>query len=361
MKKTFVMAAVTAVLGAVVLAGPALAQNRTNTVTQSTAESVFYGFVPTAGNIQTFTQNANAVTCVGPATALNCSSTDYVKNTHMPGSYTDRPDSGGNSLRTVAAVVSAVPDFGCGVWNNILGGPVALNSGSECDESALNLHDRVNSNFDGTTTVGAGDAVNSGLGQNTAPSAINQCGGNAASGQNCGTLVGNMVSNVTIAHEVGEDGMPSGSITFSRTQAGLVSFSQDINQVVAGLYTFSEVDTTTASFQAIVPVAPVVAGGLCNEPATPSIVCNDNVGRTSGGTAAVSAAVAAGLPITATLDLVQEAMGGEPGHIGQDTIGYTVNFPGNGEYPNAGAFFTPGLNVADWANTPAVDTSGFPN
>jgi hypothetical protein len=293
---------------------------------------------------------------------LVCSSSDYAKNTHMPGSYTDRPDSGGNSLRTVNNVVSAVPDFGCGVWNNVGAGPVPLNSGSECDESTLNLHDRVNSNFDGTTTIGAGDTVNSGLGQNTAPTGINQCGGNAASGQNCGTLVGNMVSNVTIAQEVGEDGMPSGSITFSRTQAGLVAFDQQINQIVAGLYTFSEVDTTGAStFQALIPGAPLVAGGLCNEPPTPSIVCNDGAGRTSGGTATIGSYVGTGLPITGTLSLVQNAMGGEPGAVGTDNIGYTVAFPGNGEYPNAGTFFTPGLNVADWTNTPAVDTSGFPN
>jgi hypothetical protein len=360
MKKTFVMAAVTAAFGVAVLVSPALAQNRANIVTQSTAESVFYGFVPTAGNIQTFTQNANAVACVGPATALVCSSTNYAKNTHMPGSYTDRPDSGGNSLRTVNNVVSAVPDFGCGVWNNVGAGPVSLNSGSECDESTLNLHDRVNSNFDGTTTIGAGDAVNSGLGQNTAPTGQNQCGGNVASGQNCGTLVGNMVSNVTIAQEVGEDGMPSGSITFSRTQSGSVAFDQQINQIVAGLYTFSENDTA-GEFQALIPGAPIVAGGLCNEPPTPSITCNDNTGRTSGGTATMGSYVGTGLPITGTLSLVQNAMGGEPGAVGTDNIGYTVAFPGNGEYPNAGTFFTPGLNVADWTNTPAVDTSGFPN
>jgi hypothetical protein len=276
----------------------------------------------------------------GAAGPMVCASTDYVKNTHMPGSYTDRPDSGGNLLRTqVDPIVSAVPDFGCGVKTTggivganavIVGGVITVpavnsvaspdqlsggdvGSGVYCNEAFVNLHDRVNGNVSQSTLGAVGDAVNSGNGQNTAPTAAGQCAGNGA-GQNCGTLVGSLVSTVTIAQEIGEDGMPSGSITFSRTDQGIVDFAQSINQVVAGLYTFSETDVNGAPFQSLIPGAPSVPGGICS---FPTVCNNDAGGRTSGGTGALPSYVGAGLPITATLSLVQEAMGGEPGSVGQ--------------------------------------------
>lgn len=368
-KSALSMAVVAAMLGVMVLGGIALAQNHANIVTQSTVDSTFFGFVPTQANIQTFTQNVNALSCDSPTAPTTCSSTSYVKNSQMPGSFTDRPDTGGNSLRPTETIISSVPDFGCGVWTTNGTAVVPLTSGTQCQEATdtipgINLHDRVNGNVN--TAGNASDGVNAGLGQNTAPSAANTNAGVNGNGINNGTdngtLVGTMTSNITIAQAADEatEGMPSGFINFTRSETGIVSFSQDILQTIAGLYDFRETDGTTASFLSGVPGAPVVNGGSgCFSSA--SNPCNTAGFRTSGGGEAVPSYIPAlGLPINATLEINQVSMGGEG--AGVDVIGpYTVQFKGNGSYPVPGQFFTPGLNVADWANTPATDTDGFPN
>jgi hypothetical protein len=115
-----------------------------------------------------------------------------------------------------------------------------------------------------------------------------------------------------------------------------------------------------ATFVALIPQGTNVVngGGFCSGFIS-ALPCNDAAGRTSGGGATLPSYAATGLPIKATLSLTQTAMGGDG--VGSDSIGYTVNFPGNGTYPTTGSFFTPGLNVADWVNSPAVDNNGFPN
>lgn len=376
MKKTaLTMAVVVAMLGLALLGGPALAQNHTNIVTQSTVDSTFFGFVPTQANLQTFMQSTTALSCDSITAPTSCSLTGpYVKNSQMPGSFTDRPDSGGNNLRPTERIVSAAPDFGCGVFTTDGTSIVPLSGGSACLEDTagaapgINLHDRVNGNVN--TAGNASDGVNSGLGQNTAPSAANTNAGVNGNGVNNGTdngtLVGTMTSNVTIG-AAAEDGMPSGFINFSRSETGIVSFDQSVIQNVAGLYDFSERDCTSSgtdcstltTFLSGVPGAPVVNGGTgCFSSA--SNPCNTAGFRTSGGGPALPSYIGAGLPVIATLDISQTSMGGEG--TAMDVIGpYTVRFPGNGSYPVPGQFFTPGLNVADWANTAATDTDGFPN
>lgn len=329
MKKAALVSVAITLLGTVVLSGPALAQNQANFTNINTANSTFFGFAPAdwAATVQAFTQSTNTYSCSGTTVVL-CSSGNYVKNGQMPGSLTQRPDK----------VVSANPDFGCGAQ---------VASYTDCLEATINLQDRVNGN---TTTANLA-AGTGGNGQNTAPTSQTPTGGGGPSG----VLIGDMTSEVYM--ESLDDGMPSGSIVFNRTDGSDgtidVDFDQTVSSEILGLQTFTEHDYTLTSFVAI----PCTTAPQCTTfPSTafPGTVAGQVGSRHSG--------VAGGFPqsnlgIRAELDLTQTSLGG----LGTATeeIGYAVDWQGNGTAPTPGAYFTPGLNVADWTGSAGLDTNGF--
>jgi hypothetical protein len=323
MKKTALALAVVAVLGIIGFGGPALAQNINNITNINTFDSTFFGFAPTAANINTFMQKDTVLSTGGDFTA-----TAYVKNNQMPGAYTQRPDK----------VVNANPDFGCGAQ---------VTSGSACVESVLNIEDRVNGN---TTTANLA-AATGGNGQNTAPTSQTPTGGGGPSG----VLIGDLNSEVYL--ESVEDGMPSGSVVFSRTDGSDgtidVNFAQTVSSTIAGFQTFTEHDYTLTPFVAI--ACPLATCTATNFPGTVA----GQVGSRLSGMAAGFAHSDMG--IRAELDFTQTSLGGEGAST--EHVGYAVDWKGNGTYPTLGAYLTPGLNIAggDWQGDPAVDTNGFPN
>ena len=323
MKKIALAAVAVALAGLMATAGPALAQNRNNSTQIFTSNSAFFGFVPTPANIDTFMQKDVAASCTAPC---DFQFNTYVKNNQMPGAYTARPDK----------AVTANPDFGCGTQ---------VTSGSACLETVMNLEDRVNGN---TTTANLGGG--GGNGQNTAPTTANGTGGPAGPS---GVLVGDLTSEVYM--ESVEDGMPSGSVVFSRTDGTLgsieVDFDQTVTTSISGFQDFTEHDYTLAPFEAILCVAPDCPVGATVFPAG-ALVGN----RTSG---ALPGHAHSGLGIRADLSLSQPSMGGEG--TGTEAIGYSVDWQGDGMYPTPGAYFTPGLNVGDWVGSTAPDNNGFPN
>jgi hypothetical protein len=253
----------------------------------------------------------------------------YVKNSQMPGAYTSRPDK----------VVSLNPDFGCGVQ---------VASYLDCLESVINLQDRVNGN---TTTANLA-AATGGNGQNTAPTSMNSTGGGGPSG----LLVGDLTSEVYL--DSIQDGMPSGSIVFHRTDGGAagpinVDFDQTVSFEISGFQNFTEHDYTLAPFASL----------LCGTVAVPVNNCSSATPIPNGGVqGSRHSGVAGGFPmsnlgIRAELSLSQPSMGGEG--TGTEEVAYSVDWTGNGMYPTPGAYFTPGLNVGDWSGSPAADTSGF--
>lgn len=325
MKKTTFASAVVALLGVIGLGGPALAQNINNFTNINTFNSAFFGFTPTTANIDTFMQKDATSNLDGLLGTFD----DYIKNGQMPGAYTQRPDK----------VVSVNPDFGCGAQ---------VTSASACDESVINIEDRVNGN---TTTANLA-AATGGNGQNTAPTSQTPTGGGGPSG----VLIGDLDSEVYL--ESVEDGMPSGSIVFHRTDGSDgsidVEFDQTVSSTIAGFQTFSEHDYTLTPFVAIACPA-----AICTAVNFPGTVAGQVGSRHSG--------VAGGFPhsnlgIRAELDLTQTSLGGQG--LATESVGYTVDWQGNGTYPTLGAYLTPGLNIAggDWqGNAPTVDTNGFPN
>jgi hypothetical protein len=332
MKKTVLASAAVALIGVAVMAGPALAQNRTNITNINTLNSAFFGFVPTAGNIDTFMQKD------ATSSSVNGTFNAYIKNNQMPGAYTQRPDK----------VVNAISDYGCGP------------SLAVCDESVRNIEDRVNGN---TTTANlAGNPPGTGVlgnGQNTAPTNVN---GVVGAGNVTGVMVGDL--NHTVYLESAEDGMPSGSIVFHRTDGIntapgattgvpiMVDFDQNINfSIAGGFQTFSEHDFTTSPIAALLCEAALPCAEGAVQPANASYGARHS--GVDGG------AAHSNMGIRAVLSLSQASLGGEG--TGTEAVGYTVDWQGNGTYPTPGAYFTPGLNAGDWQGDPNPDTNGFPN
>jgi hypothetical protein len=168
--------------------------------------------------------------------------------------------------------------------------------------------------------------------------------------------VGDLNSEVYL--ESVEDGMPSGYVFFSRTDGGAagpinIEFDQEVSSTIAGLQTFTEHDYTLGPFAAL----------LCGTVAVPVNNCSSATPIPNGGVqGSRHSGVAGGFPqsnlgIRAELDITQTSMGGLG--TGTETIGYTVDWQGNGTYPTPGAYFTPGLNTGDWQGDPAVDTNGM--
>jgi hypothetical protein len=336
MKKVAFASAVVALTGTVVMTGPALAQNRTNITNINTFNSPFFGFAPTPTQIDVFMQKDAASNLDGITGTLD----DYIKNTHMPGAYTQRPDK----------VVSVNPDFGCGAQ---------VTSGSACVESVINIEDRVNGN---TTTANLA-AGTGGNGQNTAPTSQTPTGGGGPSG----VLIGDLDSEVYMESD-GSDGMPSGSIVFHRTDGSDgtidVSFDQTVSATFLGFQTFTEHDRTEDDLgnpTTFVAIACVTAPQCTTFPsvAFPGTVAGQVGSRHSG---VAGGHVHSNMGIKATLSLTQQAMGGaNPDPLAVESIGYTVDWQGNGTHPTPGAYLTPGLNVGDWSGSTEADTNGFPN
>jgi hypothetical protein len=339
MKNTALASAVVAVLIVIGLGGPALAQNRNNFTNINTFDSPFFGFVPTVANINTFMQKDATSNLDGLLGTFD----DYIKNGQMPGAYTQRPDQ----------VVSVNPDFGCGAQ---------VATYSACDESTINIEDRVNGN---TTTANlavnnnaTGTNTNGGNGQNTAPTSQTPTGGGGPSG----VLVGDLTSEVYL--ESTEDGMPSGSIVFHRTDGSDGSIEADFDQLVSleilNFQTFSEHDRTENDLGPTNFAVIACPAATCTAANFPNAVAGQIGSRHSGVTGTTSGSFAhSNLGIRATLSLSQAAMGGDGTLGATESIGYTVDWQGNGTYPTPGAYYTPGLNVGDWTGSPEVDTNGF--
>ena len=265
------------VFSLVVVSGPAFAD--LNTTTTSTVDSDFFGFDPSAF-LTTFTMLSSGG-----------SATNYIPNGLIPGSLTQRPD------RVVNA--GGLTDFGCG--------PLA--AGTLCVQAVLNLADRVNTD-----------------GQNTAPTG----GGAGANGVDnlASVLTGDLTSVVSLSAI--DDGMPSGSITFTRSTALLSGFNQTVQSQIGGgtFQDFTEHDYTLSPF-------------------TSTTARTYNVSGTPLTTA-----------IRTVLSVTQASMGGDA--PGVDAIGYTLDWNHLSGHPGNGNYFTPGLGNANWlGNTPTVDTDGF--
>jgi hypothetical protein len=164
--------------------------------------------------------------------------------------------------------------------------------------------------------------------------------------------------------------MPSGSIVFHRTDGADGSIEADFDQLVSldlgAFQQFSEHDRTEndgGPTNFVVIPCPLTPQCVTGSAAFPGIVTGQVGSRHSGGTGTLSGSFPhSNLGIRTTLSLTQARLGGDG--AGTESIGYTVDWQGNGTYPTPGAYFTPGLNVSggDWLGDGVVgDTNGFPN
>jgi hypothetical protein len=161
--------------------------------------------------------------------------------------------------------------------------------------------------------------------------------------------------------------MPSGSIVFHRTDGSDGSIEADFDQLVSleilNFQTFSEHDRTENDLgptNFVVIPCPLTPQCVTGSAAFPGTVTGQVGSRHSGVTGTTSGSFAhSNLGIRATLSLTQAAMGGDGTLGATESIGYTVDWQGNGTYPTPGAYYTPGLNVGDWTGSTEVDTNGF--
>jgi hypothetical protein len=352
------------------------ASNFVNTSTVGSAKSLGgFGFEPTAANLATFTHRNNATTpgpiggvvggvadslvCGGSlASGFSCTASYYVPragndggaNASLPGSYTSSPQ----------GTVVALPDWGCGSQGFTTGG---------CpDDAPFNEADIVLGNNTPT------DGFNTAPGFGTTDGGTT-CGIPSGCGPD-GTMTGTMVSVVNLNTVAGPDGdgMPSGSITFTRTpngtvastgfgggncgnsygtQAGLacndVTISQVLNQTIAGLYTFAHTDVTSDNF---------------GNPAAINSVSARSYNNVSGAVAGLL-----GIPNTTIYShdsIEQAAMGGDAESVGgTDTLAWGTLWNNNEGHPGGAGMFSPGLNVANWAGDNSAtlgntaDANGF--
>jgi len=314
------------------------------------------GFEPSTANLATFT-NANtgtnflgaagatftaiasdALSCTGTAaTGFTCTNTGangYITRAGaMPGAYTSSPQK----------LVSVNPDWGCGT-NVTTGGTCVADGGT-------NIADRVLNN----NTTNDGNNTAPGTGVSDAVTACGITGGCSPDGQ----LVGTYTSVVNFNAD-GSDGMPDGSITFTRTPNATtscratgqttqgcsdVTLSQSQTQTIAGLYTFGHTDVSLTPFNS---------------------VAARSYGNVTGATGATLNTPR--VNILSVTTLTQDVYGGDAESTGgSDTQTWGTLWTNGGAHPG-GNFFTPGLNNANSAidnsiflGTPAnpVDAAGF--
>jgi hypothetical protein len=312
MKKINLMLAVLSILAIVAFTGPAIAQNWEVETQTHTVGSKFFGFAPTTSNISTFMDMNLALS---NADGTLWTSDDYIRGTLLPGAWTSRADRS----------VSTSPDWGCGVFTVAGGNCVELGA------TGMNLPDRVLTD-----------------GFNTAPTAVNSTGTTfpGGGGTGSGVLVGDMISFVSL-DDIDAD-MPFGTIQFTRSTDLFFTVYQNISHTLAGLYTWNETDF--------------------NSTPIPVFTLGRNLGFGSGEPNV------AGDGIRAIMNLTQTGMGGLYGTFltdcsanqtgiqdcGTSVLNNDVVWTGGQNHPGGGNFFTPGLNIANWAgNAPTVDSDGF--
>ncbi|GEM_PF-5986019 len=278
------------ILGAVLLAGTAFAQNINTDTTSTTVGSTQFGVVLNELDLQTIMQSSVALTCAGPVDARTCTpagngtSTAFVRVDALPGSFTDSP----------TGAVSSLPNFACG--------PTA--SSLNC---ALNL-----------SVVGAppGDQAQ------TAPNFTGR------------QLVGNIDTSITVGDGGTTVGMPDGFLNFTLNPAtGEATIDQFIDHSIdlggGSMMVFQQRDATTGG-------API---GTIDDPALTLVAF----------TALDIPSLGLTTPIPATGMVSRTILNqGNADGFGGLNLDVSVNFPGQGagaDFPLQGTFVTPGLNT----------------
>jgi hypothetical protein len=361
MKKTLL--AITAL--AVLVVGVSVPVWAADTITQqSTAGSLSFGFAPGTADLATFTHRSSTTTgtpfgaagvadslvCGGSlALGFTCSASNYIPrqgndgggaNTNLPGAYTSSPN----------RLVSARPDWGCGAGN----GGAGITTGACDDDGVSNIADFVLGNefpADGFNT-----APGAGLNND-----VTTCGIPSVTCTD-GQMTGTMTSVVNLNTFIGEEGMPSGSITFTRTpnastlcgagsgQGTLACFdttlNQNFSQVITGLYTFAHTDVTLAPMDS-------VASRHYNSTDGATIVAGNGV------------LFMPSVMILSNTSVQQETMGGDPLEDtgGIESHSWGTLWTNNGGHPGGGQLFAPGSHVGNWAgdNAAALGSSADGN